>query len=150
MNQPFDANANVVAYIATSSGRVPARGKYIIHPRTRSVGLLRRLTYLGSPDQFAVGLADRDCSLPLYVAGRSRWIENTLADAASGEVRSDALKCTRQLGCECKEDVIDEAFNPFRHLGPLEFEGVMYPRQPTNRSEGNEDPTPAVRRTDGI
>ncbi|MFD1527128.1 hypothetical protein, partial [Halolamina salina] len=49
-----------------------------------------------------------------------------------------------------KERVTDEAFNSLRQSGRFEPEGVKYPSWLTNTSEGNEDPTPAVRRTDGI
>ncbi|AFO58155.1 hypothetical protein NJ7G_2933 [Natrinema sp. J7-2] len=49
-----------------------------------------------------------------------------------------------------KDDVIGGAFNSLRHLGWVRSEGVMYSGRPTITSEGNEDSTPAVRRTDGI
>ncbi|WP_222916110.1 hypothetical protein [Natrinema sp. SYSU A 869] len=49
-----------------------------------------------------------------------------------------------------KEDVIDGAFNSLRYLGWFVSDGVMYPGGSTNTSDGDEDPTPAVRRTDGI
>ncbi|WP_160163681.1 hypothetical protein [Natrinema altunense] len=48
------------------------------------------------------------------------------------------------------EDVIGGAFNSLRHLGWIGLEGVIYPGTTTITSEGNEDSTPAVRRTDGI
>ena len=101
-------------------------------------------------DVLVAGFAGRDDPLPLYVAGRSVRIATDSPDAVFGDLRSDALKCKRALGWIANEYVIDGAFNSLRHLGSTGFEGVMYPGQPRNRSEGNEDPSPAVRRTEGI
>jgi hypothetical protein len=47
-------------------------------------------------------------------------------------------------------DAVGNGFEPVPARGPVEFRWVYDPSRTTIRSEGNEDSTPAVRRTDGI
>ncbi len=154
VNRAFDCNANDVAHTATFPPAATRHGgRHHIHPRRfrRFVPTVLSVYESSTMDVFVVGDPGYDDPEPLYVTGRSVVVVNTLAgcDFRRG-CDPMPLYVRGQLDMNAKEDVIDGTFNSSRHLGWLESEGVMYPRQTTNTSARDEDSTPAVRRTDGI